>query len=594
MRLDPEAIRALVHRDRVHRSLYLDPEVFDLEMHKIFGGTWVYVGHESLVPKPGDFITTRIGKRPVVLSRHADGKIYVIHNSCGHRGAIVCNEEKATRSCSAAAITAGHSRPTATSTRWRCRAATARTSTSPIRRSAWAASPRRHLSRFRIRKPRRTNGPSLDEHLGHAKDSIDELCDRAPAGEIDLGGGVHKYLFRGNWKLQLENAVDMYHVPFSHESTVRRSGKQFGRRAGEDSASAISDRGSAAQRWEQRSAWGARSSGHSYNGHQPIAEQLPDDPVFNAYRAMLEQKHGATRTRQILTPKRHNTAFYPNMTLQALNQHVRVIVPVAVDRTEVHVYPVMLKGAPDEMNKRLCAPPQRDAFGGLADPDRRSRMLPALPGRDEGAGLGLGVVRARHRHRQGGRARRLRQHRHGRNPAAGAIHRLATADECGGLDAMLDKITAMTAPLGDLRTIEKFLFHEAQLLDERRFEEWRDLFAEDGAYWVPLEPDQVSPEGRASLFYDDKRMMDIRFERLRHPNIHSQSPPHRTCHVIGNIVVETIDEKSARVLGHIEHDYDRLSHAHSAAVFRPRAAPAAAGRRQLQDRAQARRFDQLR
>jgi phenylpropionate dioxygenase-like ring-hydroxylating dioxygenase large terminal subunit len=60
-----------------------------------------------------------------------------------------------------------------------------------------------------------------------AKDSIDELCDRAPEGQIDLGGGVHKYLFRGNWKLQLENTVDMYHVPFSHESTVRRSGRQF-------------------------------------------------------------------------------------------------------------------------------------------------------------------------------------------------------------------------------------------------------------------------------------------------------------------------------------------------------------------------------
>jgi len=116
-------------------------------------------------------------------------------------------------------------------------------------------------------------------------------------------------------------------------------------------ASAISDRGSAAQRWEQRSAWGARSSGHSYNGHQPIAEQLPDDPLFRSYRAMLEKRHGVERTKKILTPRRHNTAFYPNMTLQALNQHIRVIVPVSVDRTEVHVYPVMLKGAPDEMNR---------------------------------------------------------------------------------------------------------------------------------------------------------------------------------------------------------------------------------------------------
>jgi hypothetical protein len=65
----------------------------------------------------------------------------------------------------------------------------------------------------------------------------------------------------------------------------------------------------------------------------------------------MEAKHGRERTQEILRPKRHNTAFYPNMTLQALNQHVRVIVPIAVDRTEVHVYPVMLKGAPDKMNR---------------------------------------------------------------------------------------------------------------------------------------------------------------------------------------------------------------------------------------------------
>ena len=105
----------------------------------------------------------------------------------------------------------------------------------------------------------RPRDPSLDEHLGHAKDSIDEVVDRAPEGEIDLSAGVHKYMFRGNWKLQLENIVDMYHVPFSHESTISRSGRQFGRRAGENSGSAISDRGSAAQRWEQRVAWGSRS-----------------------------------------------------------------------------------------------------------------------------------------------------------------------------------------------------------------------------------------------------------------------------------------------------------------------------------------------
>jgi benzoate/toluate 1,2-dioxygenase beta subunit len=98
------------------------------------------------------------------------------------------------------------------------------------------------------------------------------------------------------------------------------------------------------------------------------------------------------------------------------------------------------------------------------------------------------------------------------------------------------------AALGDRREIEDFLINEVQLLDQRRFEEWRDLFTDDGHYWVPLKPDQASPEAEPSLFYDDKSIMDTRFERLRHPHIHSQTPPHRTCHVIGNIAIQSIDE----------------------------------------------------
>jgi phenylpropionate dioxygenase-like ring-hydroxylating dioxygenase large terminal subunit len=351
MRYDPAAIKSLVHRDHVHRSLYLDPEVFDLEMEKIFGRTWVYVGHDSLVPQIGDYITTRIGSQPVVLSRHDDGQIHVIYNSCGHRGAIVCNEDKGNarlfRCCyhgwtfktngdlDAVAMPRGYGKQFDLS--------------DPS--LGMGRLPRVAVYRGFVFASLSPEGPSLEEYLGHAKDSIDELVDRAPEGEIDLSAGVHKYMFRGNWKLQLENVVDMYHVPFSHESTVTRGGRQFGRRAGENSASAISDRGNAAMRWEQRSAWGSRSNGHSYNGHQPIAEQLPDDPVFKSYLASLEARHGPERTREILRPKRHNTAFYPNMTLQALNQHVRLIIPVAVDRTEVHVYPIKLKGAPDEMNR---------------------------------------------------------------------------------------------------------------------------------------------------------------------------------------------------------------------------------------------------
>ena len=99
----------------------------------------------------------------------------------------------------------------------------------------------------------------------------------------------------------------------------------------------------------------------------------------------------------------------------------------------------------------------------------------------------------------------------------------------------------MATSLGDRREIEDFLIHEVQLLDGRRFEEWCDLFTDDGRYWVPLKPGQESADAECSLFCDDKSIMQTRFERLRHPNIHSQNPPHRTCHIVGNVTVENVD-----------------------------------------------------
>ena len=91
---DASDIRSLMRPDRAHRSVYLDPKIFDLEMRNIFGRAWVYVGHESLVPRPGDYITARMGSQPIVLSRHTDGRIYVFYNTCSHRGSAVCSEEK--------------------------------------------------------------------------------------------------------------------------------------------------------------------------------------------------------------------------------------------------------------------------------------------------------------------------------------------------------------------------------------------------------------------------------------------------------------------------------------------------------------------
>jgi ethylbenzene dioxygenase beta subunit len=100
----------------------------------------------------------------------------------------------------------------------------------------------------------------------------------------------------------------------------------------------------------------------------------------------------------------------------------------------------------------------------------------------------------------------------------------------------------------DRTLLEEFVVREARLLDERRFLDWMALFAEDGTYWVPAVPDQRSPFDQASLFYDDRDLMRTRIERLEHPRIHVQTPPSRTAHLVGNVLVESVDEVTGELV----------------------------------------------
>jgi 3-phenylpropionate/cinnamic acid dioxygenase small subunit len=108
----------------------------------------------------------------------------------------------------------------------------------------------------------------------------------------------------------------------------------------------------------------------------------------------------------------------------------------------------------------------------------------------------------------------------------------------------------MTADGISRAAFEDFIIHEASLLDARRFRDWMGLFAEDGTYWVPAVPDQKSPFDQASLFYDDRDLMNTRIDRLEHPRIHVQTPPSRTAHLVGNVVIEDSDAaKGEYVIG---------------------------------------------
>lgn len=105
---------------------------------------------------------------------------------------------------------------------------------------------------------------------------------------------------------------------------------------------------------------------------------------------------------------------------------------------------------------------------------------------------------------------------------------------------MKPPVVPATGVAGDtLREIEQFLYRQSELLDNKLWQDYIDLFTDDGVYWMPVTPDQTEWEGSPSIFAEDKYMMEVRMGRVTHPTAWSQVPMWTTSHVLGNVVIES-------------------------------------------------------
>lgn len=95
--------------------------------------------------------------------------------------------------------------------------------------------------------------------------------------------------------------------------------------------------------------------------------------------------------------------------------------------------------------------------------------------------------------------------------------------------------------------LEEFLYHEAWLLDQGRFDEWLELYTDDATYWIPLQADQSDPLTTSSIVYDDRRLLEVRVRQFQHPRAHARVPVPRTVHQVGNVRVIESDGRDVRV-----------------------------------------------
>jgi 3-phenylpropionate/cinnamic acid dioxygenase small subunit len=100
---------------------------------------------------------------------------------------------------------------------------------------------------------------------------------------------------------------------------------------------------------------------------------------------------------------------------------------------------------------------------------------------------------------------------------------------------------------------EEFLFYEAELLDERRYNAWLDLFAPRGIYWLPIDPD-APPDSATSLIFDEPVRRRERVWRLLHTPVQGQIPASRTCHSISNVRIESVGNEAKVLSSQIIHE----------------------------------------
>jgi phenylpropionate dioxygenase-like ring-hydroxylating dioxygenase large terminal subunit len=352
-----DEIRGLVRPDHVHRRAYVDPVIFDLELERIFGRLWIYVAHDSQLKKPGDFVRTRLAQYEVLVTRHNDGQVYLLHNRCPHRGARICMIDKGTSRVFSCPYHAWVFRPDGT------------LATVPHRKSYPERfdldDPRNHMQRvehvqsyrgFVFATLARKPDPLL-KHLGRMTDVIDNLVDRAPDGEIEIADSSFTLEYRGNWKLHPENAADVFHPAFVHSSSVmpaRRAPANASTIDRDQTREMLLANGFGHEEWENIQLSGL-SGGHTFMTSfykQGVLVIQDSDPVGARYKQALVARHGPEKTARILGMTRFNNIVYPNLIINAQYQQMRVTIPISVDRTIVRVHCFRLKGAPDEMFHR--------------------------------------------------------------------------------------------------------------------------------------------------------------------------------------------------------------------------------------------------
>ena len=325
---------ALIHEDRVHRCLYTDEAIFRDEMRKIFGAVWVYLAHESQIPNNDDYVTSKLGPRPIIVTRDSKGRIRALFNRCTHRGATLCRQPRGSAKAFACPyhgwtyLNSGKLQGVPWPEGYAC--------DFDDEKFNLAQLPRVRSYRGFIFGTLNPAAPSLEDYLGPVRRPLDEWLDRHPGGKVAFCD-ANRLKFRGNWKLLYDNSCDGYHVIFSHRSLLAMENRLVSGNAAEKGMAFYKnspDDGPIHLKYF--------GNGHHFKDKRPAIEKRPGalweiegpHPGMEHYEAKLREKLGekADAVLDLASSEPVNINIFPN--LHILGNHVQVSQPISVTETD--------------------------------------------------------------------------------------------------------------------------------------------------------------------------------------------------------------------------------------------------------------------
>lgn len=213
-----EDVGESIHDGELQFRVFNDPNVYQLELETIFAEAWVFVGHESEIPKPGDYARRYIGEDPFIFVRDEDGTINVLFDSCRHRGVKICRAEQGNTShfrCPYHGWTYNNQgdlvgvphQPEA----WK-----------QINKEEKGLHHAPHVDSYNglVFASLSENPPSLTDYLGEMTWYLDVLTNFTKEG-MEVIGEPHRYEVDNDWKSGAENfAGDDFHTGITHQSSM--------------------------------------------------------------------------------------------------------------------------------------------------------------------------------------------------------------------------------------------------------------------------------------------------------------------------------------------------------------------------------------